>query len=63
MSQSIVANVIDCHMVHIVIVLIDYHVILAINNVVGYHVLLDIDDEFVVNEVFSKSCLFEVNDT
>jgi hypothetical protein len=50
-------------MVHIVIVLIDYHVILAINNVVGYHVLLDIDDEFVVNEVFSKSCLFEVNDT
>jgi hypothetical protein len=50
-------------MVHIVIVLVDYHVLLATINVVDYHVLFDIEDEFVVNEVFSKSRLFEVNDT
>ncbi len=50
-------------MVHIVIVLVDYHLLLVTINVVEYHVLLDIDDEFVINEVFSKSCLFEVNDT
>jgi hypothetical protein len=38
-------------MVHIVIVSIDCHV------------LFGIDDEFVVNELFSKFCLFEVDDT
>jgi hypothetical protein len=38
-------------MVDIVIVLVDCHV------------LLGIDNEFVVNELFSKSCLFEVDDT
>jgi hypothetical protein len=50
-------------MVHIVIVLVDYHLLLVTINVVEYHVLLDIADEFVFNEVFFKSYLFEVNDT
>jgi hypothetical protein len=50
-------------MVHIVIVSVDCHVFLGTINVIDYHVLLGIDDEFVVNKLFSKFRLFEVDDT